>query len=75
LCKKKGLASIWSPSAGDLETGVSRAFVPTGKITLRTTGIFCSKSFIAYFFRGKRENGKTLSLLRRIIIRLGRVAP
>jgi hypothetical protein len=34
---------------------LSRAFVPTGKNTLRTTGIFCGKSFIAYFFRSKRE--------------------
>ena len=53
------------------------------------TGIFCGKSFIAYIFRSqsareqerarvqecKRENGKTLSLLRRIILRLGRVTP
>jgi hypothetical protein len=39
------------------------------------TGIFWGKSFIAYIFRSKRENGKTLSLLRRIILRLGRVAP
>jgi hypothetical protein len=54
---------------------ISRAFVPTGKNTLRTTGIFCGKSFIAYFFRSQRENGKTPSLLRRIILRLGRVAP
>jgi hypothetical protein len=54
---------------------VSRAFVPTGKNTLRTTRIFCSKSFIAYFFRSKRENGKTPSLLRRIILHLGRVTP
>jgi hypothetical protein len=42
---------------------------------LKTTGIFCGKSFIAYYFRIKRENGKTPSLLRRIILRLGRVAP
>jgi hypothetical protein len=54
---------------------VSPAFVPTGKNTLRTTGIFCGKSFIAYFFRSKRENGKTPSLLRRIILCLGRVTP
>jgi hypothetical protein len=39
------------------------------------TGIFCGKSFIAYIFRSKRENGETPSLLRRIILRLGRVAP
>jgi hypothetical protein len=39
------------------------------------TGIFCGKSFIAYIFRSKRANGKTPSLLRRIILRLGRVAP
>jgi hypothetical protein len=39
------------------------------------TGIFCSKSFIAYIFRSKRENGETPSLLRRIILRLGRVTP
>jgi hypothetical protein len=31
--------------------GISRAFVPTG--------IFCGKSFIAYFFGSKRKNGKT----------------
>jgi hypothetical protein len=46
---------------------------------LRTTGIFCGKSFIAYFFRNKRRrigaNGKTLSLLWRIVLRLGHVAP
>ena len=54
---------------------VSPAFVPTGKNTLRTTGIFCGKSFIAYIFRSKSENGKTPSLIRRIILRLGRVAP
>ena len=54
---------------------LSRAFVPTGKNTLRTTRIFCGKSFIAYFFRSKSENGKTPSLLRRIILHLGRVAP
>jgi hypothetical protein len=54
-----------------------QAFVPTGKNTLRTTGIFCDKSFIAYFFRSKRRgaNGKTPSLLWRIVLRLGRVAP
>jgi hypothetical protein len=39
------------------------------------TGIFCSKSFIAYIFRSKSKNGKTPSLLRRIILLLGRVAP
>jgi hypothetical protein len=39
------------------------------------TGIFCGKSFIVYIFRSKRENGETPSLLRRIILRLGRVAP
>jgi hypothetical protein len=38
-------------------------------------GIFCGKSFIAYIFRSKRENGETPSLLRRIILRLGCVAP
>jgi hypothetical protein len=57
------------------EYSLSRAFVPTGNNMLRTTGIFCGKSFIAYFFRSTSENGKTLSLLRRIILRLGRVAP
>jgi hypothetical protein len=51
------------------------SFCSTGKNTLRTTGIFCGKSFIAYFFRSKREKGKTPSLLRRIILHLGRVAP
>jgi hypothetical protein len=43
------------------------------------TGIFWDKSFIAYIFRSKsqskRENGETPSLLRRIILRLGRVTP
>jgi hypothetical protein len=38
-----------------------------------------SKSFIAYIFRSqgqsKRENGETPSLLRRIILCLGRVTP
>jgi hypothetical protein len=34
-----------------------------------------SKSLIAYIFRSKRENGQTPSLLRRIILRLGRVTP
>jgi hypothetical protein len=34
-----------------------------------------SKSFIAYIFKSKRENGETPSLLRRIILRLGRVTP
>jgi hypothetical protein len=38
-------------------------------------GIFCGKSFIAYIFRSKRENGETPSLLRRIILRLGHIAP
>jgi hypothetical protein len=28
------------------------------------TRIFCGKSFIAYFFRSKRENGKTPSLFK-----------
>jgi hypothetical protein len=28
---------------------------------LRTTGIFCGKSFIAYFFRSKREKGELSS--------------
>jgi hypothetical protein len=39
---------------------VSQAFVPVGKNTLRTTGIFCGKAFIAYLSGGKtpnRENG------------------
>jgi hypothetical protein len=39
---------------------LSRAFVPTGKNTLRTTRIFCGKAFIAYLSGGKtpnRENG------------------
>jgi hypothetical protein len=50
-------------------------FCSTGKNMLRTTRIFCGKSFIAYIFRSKRENGETPSLLRRIILSLGRVAP
>jgi hypothetical protein len=37
------------------EREISRAFVPAGKNTLRTTGIFCGKSFIAYFFRRKES--------------------
>ena len=39
---------------------IARAFVPAGKNTLRTTGIFCGKAFIAYLSGGKtpnRENG------------------
>jgi hypothetical protein len=35
---------------------LSRAFVPAGKNTLRTTGIFCSKAFIAYLSGGKTPN-------------------
>ena len=38
----------------------SRAFVPAGKNTLRTAGIFCGKAFIAYLSGRKtpnRENG------------------
>ena len=37
---------------------VSRSFVPAGKNTLRTTGIFCSKAFIAYLSGGKTPNRK-----------------
>jgi hypothetical protein len=40
------------------------SFCSTGKNTLRTTGIFCGKSFIAYFFRSKSENGKNPSLFK-----------
>jgi hypothetical protein len=75
----------------------------TGQERTQQTGIFCSKSFIAYIFRSqrareqeskskskkknknkkarereqesKRKNGKTPSLLRRIILRLGRITP
>jgi hypothetical protein len=39
---------------------LSWAFVHAGKNTLRTTGIFCGKAFIAYLSGGKtpnRENG------------------
>jgi hypothetical protein len=39
---------------------IARAFVPASKNTLRTTGIFCGKAFIAYLSGGKtpnRENG------------------
>ena len=53
---------------------IARAFVPPARKT-QQTGIFCGKSFIAYIFRSKRENGETPSLLRRIILRLGRVTP
>jgi hypothetical protein len=35
---------------------IARAFVPTGKNALRTTGIFCDKAFIAYLSRGKTPN-------------------
>jgi hypothetical protein len=48
------------PGSPRLAYFLSRAFVPSGKNTLRTTGIFCSKAFIAYFSGGKtpnRENG------------------
>jgi hypothetical protein len=72
-CRKAGGETEGRKREG--REGVSRAFVPTGKNTLRTTGIFCGKSFIAYFFRSKGENGKTPSLLRRIILCLGRVTP
>jgi hypothetical protein len=60
------LLTIWRPGMGeDIWTlwggpNLSRAFVPAGKNTLRTTGIFCGKAFIAYFSGGKtpnRENG------------------
>jgi hypothetical protein len=68
------MLGLWWYRTLSLLNGIARAFVPTGKNTLRTTGIFCGKSFIAYFFRSKRENGKTPSLLRRIILCLGRVA-
>jgi hypothetical protein len=63
-CFSSSLNSYYCPS-----------FCSAGKNMLRTTGIFCGKSFVAYFFRGQRENGKTPSLLRRIILHLGRVAP
>jgi hypothetical protein len=61
-------------SGGFLET-YCPSFCSTGKNTLRSTGTFCGKIFIAYFFRSKRENGKTPALLRRIILHLGRVPP
>ena len=58
MCQTQGsrdsfcyLEPVWS---------VARAFVPAGKNTLRTTGIFCGKAFIAYLSGGKtpnRENG------------------
>jgi hypothetical protein len=35
---------------------IARAFVPAGKNTLRTTGIFCGKVFIAYLSGGKTPN-------------------
>jgi hypothetical protein len=38
---------------------IAGAFVPASKNTLRTTGIFCSKAFIAYLSGGKTpEPGK-----------------
>jgi hypothetical protein len=39
---------------------IAPAFVPASNNTLRTTGIFCGKAFIAYLSGGKtpnRENG------------------
>jgi hypothetical protein len=48
-------------SLPDFLTGIiARAFVPASKNTLRTTGIFFGKAFIAYLSGGKtpnRENG------------------
>jgi hypothetical protein len=41
---------------GRVDPLLSRAFVPSGKNTLRTTGIFCGKAFIAYFSGGKTPN-------------------
>jgi hypothetical protein len=35
---------------------IDQAFVPASKNTLRTTGIFCSKAFIAYLSGGKTPN-------------------
>jgi hypothetical protein len=35
---------------------IARAFVPARKNTLRTTGIFCGKAFIAYLSEGKTPN-------------------
>jgi hypothetical protein len=35
---------------------LSRAFVPAGQNTLRTTGIFWGKAFIAYLSGGKTLN-------------------
>jgi hypothetical protein len=42
---------------------LSRAFVPAGKNTLRTTGIFRGKSFIAYFFRREDPDPRKWSRL------------
>jgi hypothetical protein len=39
-----------------LSGSISRAFVPTSKNTLRTTGIFCSKAFIAYLLGEETPN-------------------
>jgi hypothetical protein len=78
-----GVSSLLPPWVSGIERGswscdwwlvIALAFVPPARKTQQTR-IFCSKSFIAYIFRSKRENGKTPSLLRRIILRLGRVAP
>ena len=44
-----------------LLTIIARAFVPTGKNTLGTTGIFCGKSFIAYFSGGRPRIQETQS--------------
>jgi hypothetical protein len=35
---------------------LSRAFVPTGKNTLRTTGIFCGKKLYCLLLRRKTPN-------------------
>jgi hypothetical protein len=42
--------------AQSIDITIARAFVPTGKNTLRTSGIFCGKAFVAYLSGGKTPN-------------------
>jgi hypothetical protein len=42
--------------------GLSRAFVPAGKNTLRTTGIFCGKDLLLTYQEGRPKRGKWLCL-------------
>jgi hypothetical protein len=42
--------------AADYNITLSRAFVPAGKNTLRTTGIFCGKKLYCLLLRRKTPN-------------------